>query len=46
MLTPRVRVHGVGTMEKFEEGITGFKRQQWGIIKDLFEEGLLLCLDF
>jgi peptidoglycan/xylan/chitin deacetylase (PgdA/CDA1 family) len=28
MLTPRVRVHGVGTMEKFEEGITGFKRQQ------------------
>lgn len=26
MLTPRVRVHGHGTMEKFEESITGIKR--------------------
>lgn len=26
MRTPRVRVHGAGTMEKFEESITGVKR--------------------
>lgn len=26
MLTPRVRVHGHGTMEKFEESITGIKK--------------------
>lgn len=26
MLTPRVRVHGMETMEKFEESITGIKR--------------------